>query len=90
MRIHATLFPSGDSFSWNTRKQLVVSPQKKKDAHQTRPERAHRSVVAAGNRPHFGEVANNVGSVFVDFSQDVEDKRLHVKVKRLVVQEEFC
>lgn len=43
-----------------------------------------------GNRPYFGEVTNDVRSVFVDFGQDVEDKRLHVKVKRLVVEEEFC
>lgn len=43
-----------------------------------------------GNRPYFGEVTNDVRSVFVDFGQDVEDKRLHVEVKRLVVEEEFC
>lgn len=82
MRIHATLFPSGDSFSWNTRKLSLVSP----------PHQNHLtgSAAAAGNRPYFGEVANNVGSVLVDFSQDVEDERLHVEVKRLVVQEQFC
>lgn len=40
--------------------------------------------------PYFGEVADDVRSVFVDFGQDVEDKRLHVEVKRLVVEEEFC
>lgn len=30
-----------------------------------------------------------MGSVFVDFRQDVEDERLHIKVQGLVVQEEF-
>lgn len=38
------------------------------------------------NRPHFGEVADDVRSLFVDLGEDVEDKRLHVKIKRLVVQ----
>lgn len=36
--------------------------------------------------PHFGEVADNVGSLFVDLREDVEDKGLHVKVQRLVVE----
>lgn len=40
-----------------------------------------------GNGPYFGEVPNNVRSMLVDFSEDVEDKRLDVKVKRLVVEE---
>lgn len=38
-------------------------------------------------RPYFGEVADDVRSLFVDFGEDVEDKRLHVKIKRLVVEE---
>lgn len=37
-------------------------------------------------RPYFREVADNVRSLFVDFSEDVEDKGLHVKIKRLVVE----
>lgn len=41
----------------------------------------------SGNRSYFGEVTNNVRSMFVDFSEDVEDKRLDIKVKRLVVEE---
>lgn len=49
-----------------------------------------RWFLPTGNRPYFGEVTNDVRSVFVDFGQDVEDKRLHVEVKRLVVEEEFC
>lgn len=40
--------------------------------------------------PYFGEVTNDVRAMFVDFSEDVEDKGLHVKVKRLVVEEELC
>lgn len=35
---------------------------------------------------YFGEVANNVCSLFVHLSENVEDKRLHVKVQRLVVE----
>lgn len=38
------------------------------------------------NGPYFGEVADDVRSLFVDLSEDVEDKRLHVKIKRLVVE----
>lgn len=38
-------------------------------------------------RPYFGEVPNNVSSVFVDLGEDVEDKRLNVEVKCLVVEE---
>lgn len=49
-----------------------------------------RWFLPTGNRPYLGEVTNDVRSVFVDFGQDVEDKRLHVEVKRLVVEEEFC
>lgn len=45
------------------------------------------SVFATGRRPHLGEVTNDVSAMLVDLSQDVEDKRLHVKVKRLVVEE---
>lgn len=37
----------------------------------------------------LGEVAHYVSPLSVDFGQDVEDKRLHVKVQRLVVQEEL-
>lgn len=37
-------------------------------------------------RSYFGEVADNVRSLFVDFSEDVEDKGLNVKIKRLVVE----
>lgn len=39
------------------------------------------------NQPYFGEVPNNVSSVFVDFGKDVEDKWLNVKVKCFVVEE---
>lgn len=37
-------------------------------------------------RPYFGEVADDVRSMFVDFSEDVEDKGLHVEIKRLVIE----
>lgn len=40
-------------------------------------------------RPHFGEVADDVRPLLVDFGEDVEDEGLHVKVKCLVVEEEF-
>lgn len=39
---------------------------------------------------HLGEVTHNVCPLLVDFSEDVENKRLHVKIQRLVVEEEFC
>lgn len=39
------------------------------------------------NKPYFGEVADDVRSLFVDFSEDVENKRLHIKIKCLVVEE---
>lgn len=39
--------------------------------------------------PHFGEVADDVRPLLVDFGEDVEDEGLHVKVKCLVVEEEF-
>lgn len=35
---------------------------------------------------YFGEVADDVRSLFVDLSEDVEDEGLHVKIKRLVVE----
>lgn len=47
----------------------------------------HAFVFAHGDRSYFGEVTNNVRSMFVDFSEDVEDKGLDVKVQRLVVEE---
>lgn len=38
------------------------------------------------SQAHLGEVADDVRSLFVDFSEDVEDEGLHVKVKRLMVK----
>lgn len=38
---------------------------------------------------YLGEVADDVRSLLGDFGQDVEDERLHVKVKRLMVQEQL-
>lgn len=37
-------------------------------------------------RTYFGEVADDVRSLFVDLSEDVEDEGLHIKIKRLVVE----
>lgn len=34
---------------------------------------------------HLGEVADNMSALPVDLSENVEDKRLHIKVESLVV-----
>ena len=41
------------------------------------------------SRTYFREVTDYVCSVPVDLSENVEDERLHIKVERLVVQEEL-
>ena len=38
---------------------------------------------------NLGEVSNYVGSLLVDLAEDVEQKRLHVKVERLMVQKQL-
>lgn len=38
---------------------------------------------------HLGEIANDMGPLPVDLGEDVEDKRLHVEVKSLVVQKKL-
>lgn len=71
----------------NALKGLFTTVIKSSDTNQ------HENIhlfLPTGNRPYFGEVTNNVRSMFVDFSEDVEDKRLDVKVKCLVVEEELC
>lgn len=74
MRIHATLFPSGDSFSCKqTTKSRRAGVETIHEAHLS-------------SQAHLGEVADDVRSLFVDFSEDVEDEGLHVKVKRLMVK----
>ena len=37
----------------------------------------------------LGEVANQVGAVAVNLGEDVEHERVHVKVERLVIEEQL-
>lgn len=38
---------------------------------------------------YLGEIANDVGSLPIHFSQDVEHERLHIEVQGFVIQEEL-
>lgn len=40
-------------------------------------------------RTNLGEIADDVSASFVDFTEDVKEEGLDVKIERLVVQEEF-
>jgi len=38
---------------------------------------------------YFGEVADDVRSLFVDLRENVKDERLHVKIQRLMVKKQL-
>lgn len=78
-------------FVWNqTRKNENINVTQASGIHAARYVKklsVYRSNINnSANRPYFGEVADDVRSLFVDFSEDVEDEGLHVKIKRLVVE----
>lgn len=47
---------------------------------------SHKQTV---DRVYLGEVTHNMRSLFIDFSKDVEDEWLNVKVKCFVIQKEL-
>lgn len=73
--MHATLFPSGDSFSWKNEDErfCILSKKRNKEPPTT----------------NLREITDNMSASLVYLAQDVEKERFHVKVQGFVVKEKF-